>query len=209
MPTHVSTQAAGRLPLLLLAAYLLLFAVCAISPYDRAVWWAENIPILLLVALVAWLHRFHRFSGLSYFFMAFLVVLHTIGGHYTFERVPFGLVTEWFGFARNHYDRMAHFTVGFYAYPIAELLLAKRLVRHPGILLSYPLFTILAVAACYEIFEWRYALTAEADAGSAVLGSQGDIWDAQKDMLADGMGAVFATLVFWWMNRRQLAALRD
>lgn len=208
MPARPSAQPTGRLPLLLLGAYLLLFAVCAIAPYDRTVWWAENIPILLLVGLIAWLHRQHRFSGLSYVFMAFLVVLHTIGGHYTFERVPFGMITEWFGFQRNHYDRLAHFTVGFYAYPIAELLLAKRLVRHPFVLLSYPLFAILAVAACYEIFEWQYALTAEADAGSAVLGSQGDIWDAQKDMLADGLGGVFATLVFWWVNRRALGELR-
>ncbi len=208
MPAQCTPRPAARLPWLLLGAYLLLFVVCGIAPYDRAVWWAENIPILLLVALIVWLHRQHRFSGLSYVFMAFLVVLHTIGGHYTFERVPFGVITEWFGFQRNHYDRIAHFTVGFYAYPIAELLLAKRLVRHPFVLLSYPLFAILAVAACYEIFEWQYALTAEAAAGSAVLGSQGDIWDAQKDMLADGLGAVFATLVFWWVNRRALGRLR-
>jgi len=197
-----------KTPALLLIAYLVLFLVCAIEPYDRTVWWAENTPILLLVALVAWLHRYHRFSLLSYVFMTFLVVLHTIGGHYTFEHVPFGLVTDWFGFERNHYDRMAHFTVGFYAYPIAELLLRKRLVNHPGILLSYPIFAILAVAAGYEIFEWQYALTAEANAGSAVLGSQGDIWDAQKDMLADGLGAVFATLVFWLVNRHDLSTLR-
>jgi putative membrane protein len=68
--------------------YLLLFLICAISPYDRAVWWAENIPIFLLVAVIVAVHRYHNFSTISYFLMSFLVVLRTIGGHYTFERFP-------------------------------------------------------------------------------------------------------------------------
>jgi putative membrane protein len=189
-----------HLPHALLAAYALIFGICAISPYDRAVWWAENIPILLLVAVLAWVHRHHRFTPTSYLFMSVLIVLHTIGGHYTFERVPFGLVTELFDFQRNHYDRLAHFSVGFYAYPIGELLLSKKLVRSSTVLLLFPVFAIFTVAGGYEIFEWIYALTAEADAGIAVLGAQGDVWDAQKDILADGLGSLFAIGVFWWVN---------
>ncbi|MGD8311918.1 MAG: DUF2238 domain-containing protein [Gammaproteobacteria bacterium] len=179
-----------------LGGYLLLFGLCAIAPHDRAVWWAENIPIILLVGAVMWMHRYHRFSTASYLFMSVLVVLHTIGGHYTFERVPFGLVTDLFGFERNHYDRLAHFSVGFYAYPIAEILLKKRLVSSVAILVLFPVFAIFTVAGGYEIFEWAYALYADSGAGIAVLGSQGDIWDAQKDILADGLGAVFAMTVF-------------
>jgi putative membrane protein len=63
--------------------------------------------------------------------MGCLVFLHTIGGHYIFERVPFGFITELFGFSRNHFDRLAHFTVGFYAFAIAELLLFYRVYRNP------------------------------------------------------------------------------
>jgi len=196
------------LPRLLLAAYLLLFAICAIEPWDRAVWWAENLPIMILVALVAWLHRYHRFSGTAYLFMAFLVVLHTIGGHYTFERVPFDWVTGWFGFERNHYDRLAHFTVGFYAYPVAEILQARRLVRPGWLLLLFAVSAILAVAAAYEIFEWIFAVSADPVAGLTVLGSQGDPWDAQKDMLADGLGALFAIAVFRLTGRRRAPAER-
>ncbi|MDH4134208.1 MAG: DUF2238 domain-containing protein, partial [Gammaproteobacteria bacterium] len=86
-------------PLLLLALYGLVFAVCAISPYDRAVWWAENIPALIVVAGVALISRSFRFSNTSYVLMMVFIVLHTIGGHYSFERVPFGAVSEVFGFA--------------------------------------------------------------------------------------------------------------
>ena len=196
------------LPHLLLLAYAGIFVLCAIEPYDRAVWWAENIPMLLLVAVLVWTHRYHRFTGLSYAFISVLVVLHTIGGHYTFERVPFDFVTDLFGFERNHYDRIAHFSVGFYAYPIAEILLRKRLVVSKTVLILFPVFAIFTVAGTYEIFEWIYALNAEAGAGSAVLGSQGDVWDAQKDILADGLGAVLVMALFWRLHKVEMSRLK-
>ncbi|MHC4945513.1 MAG: DUF2238 domain-containing protein, partial [Planctomycetota bacterium] len=139
-----------------------------ISPYDRGVWWAENLPIMILVIVLVIIHFYQKFSALSYFLMACLVILHTIGGHYTFERVPFGFVTDLFGFERNHYDRVAHFSVGFYAFPIAELLLRRKLVTSRWILFLFPIFTIFTVAGIYEIFEWLYALSAESDKGTAV-----------------------------------------
>jgi putative membrane protein len=183
---------------ILVAAYAVLFVVAAIHPYDRAVWWAENIPIVLIVLSLALIRRYaFVFSATAYVMMFVLLYLHTIGGHYTFERVPFGFVNDLFGFERNNYDRFGHFSVGFYAYAIAEYLLVKQLVRSRALLYLFPLFSILALAAVYEIFEWLYAVNADASAGIAVLGSQGDIWDAQKDMLADGSGAVFALVLFY------------
>jgi putative membrane protein len=190
-----------RLPWILLAGYAILFVVCGIAPYDRAVWWAENLPILALVGLIAWLARHNRFSNAAWIFMSFLPVLHTIGGHYTFARVPFDFVTDTFGFERNHYDRMAHFTVGFFAYPMAEMLVRRRLVNARWIAYAFPLSVILAVAGLYELFEWQFAVLGDPQAGLEVLGSQGDVWDAQKDILADGLGAVFSLGVFALMNR--------
>jgi putative membrane protein len=176
--------------------YLLVFAICAVSPYSRSVWWAENIPMLGIALLVALIGRWHSFSPTAYLMMLVLLVLHTIGGHYTFERVPFDWVTEVIGARRNHYDRIAHFSVGFYAYAIAEVLYRKRLVNARFLLLAFPILTIFTVAAAYEVFEWIYAVSADPRAGIAVLGSQGDIWDAQKDMLADGLGSIAATIFF-------------
>jgi putative membrane protein len=190
-----------KLPHLLLLAYLLQFTLLGIEPYDRAVWWAENIPILLIVLTLVITHRYFVFSNTAYLMMACLVFLHTIGGHYTFERVPFGFITDTFGFSRNHFDRVAHFTVGFYAYAAAELLLVRNMVASRIVLFMFPLSIIIAVAGSYEIFEWIYATTADGNAGHAVLGSQGDPWDAQKDILADTLGAVIALVLFYWLHR--------
>ena len=187
---------------ILFAGYVALFVWAAISPYDRATWWAENIPIVLIVfSLVVLYVRGFVFSSAAYVLMSVLLYLHTIGGHYTFERVPFGFVTNLFGFHRNHYDRMAHFSVGFYAFAIAEALVRTRAVRSRLVLFLFPIFTIAFVAMGYELIEWWYAASAGGASGAAFLGSQGDVWDAQKDMLADTLGAVLATAWFFTLGR--------
>lgn len=198
----------NKVPYFLLLVYLGLFTICAVEPYDRSVWWAENVPVMVIVVLLIMYWKHYRFSDTSYILMSVFLLLHTIGGHYTFELVPFDFATNLFGFERNHYDRMAHFSVGFYAYPIAELLLVKGLVRSKLVLYLFPVFAIVTVAGAYEIIEWWYAVSADEAAGIAVLGSQGDIWDAQKDMLADTLGAVFAMALFLKVYRRQLRAIQ-
>jgi putative membrane protein len=189
---------ANPVPKLLFTAYLALFAWAAIDPYDRATWWAENIPIVLIATTLLILYaRGVVFSPTAYALMSVLLLLHTIGGHYTFERVPFGFVTNLFGFERNHYDRVAHFSVGLYAYAIAEALVRAKAVRSRIVLFLFPIFTIAFVAMGYELIEWWYAAIAGGPSGAAFLGSQGDIWDAQKDMLADTLGAIAATALFF------------
>lgn len=185
-----------KLPHILFGAYLGWFAALAVNPYSREVWFAENLPIVIIVALLAATYKRFAFSNTSYVLMSVLVFLHTAGGHYTFERVPFGAVTDLFGFARNHFDRIAHFSVGFYAYPIAEFIFRKGYTRSRGLLVFTGVTAIFTVAAVYEIIEWWYAAAADPAAGLAFLGSQGDIWDAQKDMLADGLGAICASVLF-------------
>jgi putative membrane protein len=188
---------------LLLAGYVALFVWAGIAPYDRATWWAENIPIVLVVAVLVLLHlRGVVFSPAAYVLMSVLVYMHTIGGHYTFERVPFGIVTDLFGFERNHYDRVAHFSVGLYAFAIAEWLERSRAVNNRIVLILFPVFAISFVAMGYELIEWWYAALEGGASGAAFLGSQGDIWDAQKDMLADTLGAIGATMLFFWLRLR-------
>lgn len=160
--------------------------------------------MVLVVSTLSATFRLFRFSDTSYAMKAVLVYMHTIGGHYTFERVPFGFVTDLFGFERNHYDRVAHFAVGLYAYPMAELLFRKRLVRAAWVRVLFPIATILSVAAIYEIIEWIYADLEGGASGAAFLGPQGDVWDAQRDMLADGLGSIVAVALFGWRHRRWL-----
>ena len=186
-----------RFPKGLFALYLALFVGLGIHPHDRAVWWAENIPIVALaLTLVVLYVRGTVLSNLAYALCSVLLILHTIGGHFTFERVPFDWVTQALGFERNHFDRVAHFSVGFWAFALAELLMQRALVARAWLAALFGVFCIGTVAALYEIIEWLYAAIAGGDAGAAFLGSQGDIWDAQKDMLADILGAMVAGALF-------------
>ncbi len=185
-----------KLPHFLLLTYVIFFISLAINPYDRDVWFAENLPILGLVLFLAITYRRFQFSNLSYIMMSVLIFLHTVGGYFTFERVPFDFITDFFGFERNHYDRIAHFSVGFYAFPVAEYLNRKNLVNSKLLMALFGILSIFTVAAIYEIIEWIYAVTTDPTAGIAFLGSQGDIWDAQKDMLADGLGAILSGIIF-------------
>ena len=182
----------------LLGAYGVLFAVLSINPIDRMTWFVENLTVWIILAVIFGLYAGGiKFSKAAYAFAFVLIYLHTIGGHYTFAMVPFGWVTDFFGFSRNHFDRIAHFSVGFYAFAVAEWLWSRRLVNNKFLLFTYPIFFIATIAMSYELIEWVYADLANPEAGIAYLGSQGDIWDAQKDMLADTLGAIFATSVFF------------
>lgn len=182
-------------PFFLAAAFIAVFAWLAIEPVSRRVWVAEVIPVIGVFLLLAGTFKQFRFSNLAYTLMAVWLFWHTVGGHYTFARVPFDWVTGALGFERNHFDRIGHFSVGLYAYPMMEWLLRRRLC---GVVTAgfFALFFIMSVAAGYEIIEWWFAVYEGGDVGADFLGAQGDAWDAQKDMLADTLGAVATILLY-------------
>ncbi|MDF5394198.1 DUF2238 domain-containing protein, partial [Vibrio parahaemolyticus] len=149
------------------------------------------IPAIgILVAIWAISIRY-QFSNTAYFLMFIWLCLHTIGAKYTFSEVPFDWFNDMIGSERNNFDRVAHFSIGLYAYPIAEYLINKKRFNK-AFSCWFALFAIMSLAAGYEIIEWWYAELAGGDEGIAFLGSQGDIWDAQKDMLCDTVGAVLS-----------------
>ena len=194
-------------PHLLAAIYVIFFVLLGIDPVSRDVWVAEVIPVVIVFALLLMTYQHFRFTNLAYGLMAFWIFWHTIGGHYTFANVPFGFVTDFFGFERNHFDRIGHLSVGFYAYPLMEWVTRKRWCG--PILASFlGVFFIMSIAAGYEIVEWWFAVVVGGGAGIEFLGSQGDIWDAQKDMLADTLGAL-ATMSLFWLVRPDRKALDD
>ncbi|WP_165313795.1 DUF2238 domain-containing protein [Vibrio ziniensis] len=181
-------------------AYSGVFVFSAICPSSRAVWIAEIIPALLILMIVWWVSIKQTLSTTSYVLFFIWLTLHTVGAKYTFAEVPFDWFNQLIASDRNNFDRVAHFSIGLYAYPIAELLIRKRLAK-PWLAASYALFCIMSIAAGYEIVEWWYADLAGGDEGIAFLGSQGDIWDAQKDMLCDTLGAL-ASLTLLNVQRR-------
>ncbi|USD63732.1 DUF2238 domain-containing protein [Vibrio sp. SCSIO 43140] len=175
--------------------YCLVFAFSAIAPSSRAVWLAEIIPAVGILVLIWAVSRKFQFSKTAYILMFIWLCLHTIGAKYTFAEVPFDWFNQIIGSERNNFDRVAHFSIGLYAFPIAEYVYRKQVMNKLPAMM-FALFAIMSLAAAYEIIEWWYAALAGGDEGIAFLGSQGDIWDAQKDMLCDTLGAVTALILF-------------
>ena len=186
-------------PYILAILFSIMFVALGINPVDREVWIVEVTPIVMTFLILVSTFKIFRFSNSSYTLMVLWMFLHTIGGHYTFANVPFDFVTELFGFERNNFDRMAHFVIGFYAFPMAELVVRKRWAG-PILASFFGLFFVISIAAGYEIIEWLYAVIDGGEAGMEFLGSQGDVWDAQKDVLADTLGAIFSLVLFWYIR---------
>jgi Predicted membrane protein len=163
----------------------------AIHPLDRQAWILENILLVIFVAALALTFRRLQLSKASYLFLAAFVVLHIIGAHYTYARMPVGLwARDYFGLSRNYYDRFAHGAFGFLlAYPIRELLL-----RFSGITRAWSLWlppgVILAVSGLFEVIESIVAESIAPGEGVKWLGGQGDEWDAQNDMLSAMVGSL-------------------
>lgn len=190
----------------LLAIFVLAWSWAAWKPVYPHDWLIENILVFLAVPVVIFGGRYFRFSDASYTLITIFMVLHVIGSHYTYAEVPFGFTLQrWLGGTRNMYDRLVHFGFGFLlAYPMREAFL--RLVQVKGFWGYYlPLDVTLALSAAYEIIEWAVAAVVSPEAGTAYLGTQGDEWDAQKDMLCAGTGAFLAMVVIaginWWYRR--------
>lgn len=190
----------NRTLLILTLIYGVLFIFSAIEPSSRAVWVAEIVPAVLILGGIYTLSQQFRFSDTAYVMMFIWLALHTIGAKYTFAEVPFDWFNQLIGSERNNFDRVAHFSIGLYAYPIAEYLIRNKHCK-PVLAGFFGLFAIMSVAAGYEIIEWWYAAVAGGDEGIAFLGSQGDIWDAQKDMLCDTLGAITSLCIMIAQSR--------
>lgn len=191
-----------RFPHILFALLVVHTLWSAIRPHDVQVWWTEMASVFLLVGALVITFRSFRFSNTAYACMGIWCAMQIIGAHYTFEFVPFGAISDLFGFERNHYDRVAHFAVGLGGIAIAELLWKRRMVNSVPTAAWFSLVFILALAGLWELVEWIYAEIDGGSAGQAFLGSQGDEWDAHKDMLLDTLSGILASLIFYLQNRR-------
>lgn len=188
----------------ILAAFSIFWLALAIRPHDRVVWLTENaLTVATVIALVATYPRW-PVSDLSYSLIAAFLVLHTIGGHYTYVRVPYETVArallgfglgDRLGWRRNHYDRLVHFSYGLLiAYPAYEML--ERYAQPTGAW-SYLLAPALIMASsmAFEVFEWWAAVLLGGGAGTDYLGAQGDEWDTHKDMGLATVGAIVTMFV--------------
>ena len=190
---------------LLYITLTLLFAIAwiwaAINPLHPDDWILENVLVVLFVPFVFWASRYFVFSNTSYVLVTVFMILHVIGSHYTYAEVPFGVnLGEWIGAERNMYDRLVHLLFGVvFTYPLFEYLQKK--VQVKGFLVYFVSFmTVSAFAGFYEVIEWIAASVVDPEAGATFLGTQGDIWDAQKDMALAVVGS-FVVLCIVWLSR--------
>ena len=192
-------------------AYALLWTALAIAPLHRSDWLLENVLTLLGIATLVATYRVFPLSRISYTALFVFFCLHTLGSHYTYAEVPYEAVAkEWlgisindlFGWERNNYDRIVHFSYGLLlAYPIREVFLRIASVRgFWGYFL--PLDLTMSTSMLYELIEWGAAVVFGGELGAAFLGSQGDVWDAQKDMALASLGALITMTVTASINAK-------
>ena len=187
---------ATKIEVSMLAAVAVAIGLSAIRPHSFAVWMTEIFWVAGLLAVLLSTRRLFRFSLAAYACFFVWMMLQTIGAYYTFELVPMDWLKEPLGLVRNPYDRIAHFTVGWFAFPFAELFLRKGWAQSVAFAAFFAVMTVVAMAGLWELVEWQYAVIDGGDAGAAFLGSQGDVWDAQKDILCDTLGALCAAAVY-------------
>lgn len=176
--------------------FALVWLVTAISPVNRFDWFLENLLVFVTVGLLSYFYRTRPLSDLSYILITIFLMLHTVGSHYTYSEVPLGFwLQDSFSLDRNHFDRIVHFCFGVLIfYPAREILF-----RYMGAgfrLSGFVAFAVIATSSTiFEIIEWIVAIVVSPEAAMAYLGTQGDIFDAQKDSALAISGTVFGLLL--------------
>lgn len=200
-----------RYCLALLVVFAAFWAALAIQPSDRWDWFLENILTLIFVPLLVASHWVLPLSRVSYTLIFLFLCLHSVGAHYTYGLVPYDQWTEslfgtrfnaLMGWERNHFDRVVHFCYGLLlAYPVRELFF--RVANARGFWSYFlPLDVVMSTSMVFELIEWAVAVWVGGDLGMAYLGTQGDVWDAHKDMALASTGALIAMSVTMAINRR-------
>ena len=186
-----------KLKLILIALFLVGLVSSAIQPHDYFTWFLEVIPAVIgLIVLISTHHKF-QFTTLTYIFILIHSYILFVGGHYTYAEVPlFDWIRDIFHHSRNNYDKVGHFTQGFIPAMIIRELLYRLDVVKKGRWLSFVTISIcVAISAFYELIEWFVAIST-GDSSNSFLGTQGDIWDTQSDMLWATIGALFMVVLF-------------
>jgi len=178
-----------------LLVLVVLLAWSGWQPYDRVTWFMEVVPIFLAVPLLMASYRRFPLTHLLYACIFVHAVILLVGGAYTYARVPFGFqLADWLGLHRNPYDKIGHFAQGFVPAMVArEILIRGKHVAMGKMLNFLVICVVLAISASYELIEWAAAV-ALGQGADEFLGTQGDPWDTQSDMLFALMGAIAALL---------------
>jgi len=192
----------------LLALVLGVLAWSGIAPHDRFTWFLEVAPVLVGLPIVLLTARRFPLTPLAYTLLALHACILMVGGKYTYAEVPLGFwVRDALGWTRNHYDRLGHLAQGFIPALVAREVMLRTSPLRPGKWLFFLVLCFaLALSATYELVEW-WTAAGTGEAADAFLGTQGDVWDTQWDMMLAGIGAITSQLLLSRWHDRQLRAL--
>jgi putative membrane protein len=192
----------------LLLAGAALLALSAFHPSDWPTWWLEVTPILIVVPILIATYRRHPFTPVVYRLVLIHAAILMLGAHYSYAEVPLGFwVRDALGLARNHYDRLGHFAQGFVpALLVRDVLLRSTPLRRGGWLFFLVTAVCLAMSAAYEWVEWWVAILF-GEGATAFLGTQGDPWDTQWDMLICTIGAILSQILLASTQDREMAEM--
>jgi putative membrane protein len=185
-----------------LAVFLAVWANSFIGTTDRSNWMLENTLVFVFLGFLLFTSRKYQFSDLSFLLVCIYLCLHVYGSKYTYAENPLGFwLQDQFDWSRNHYDRIVHFGFGFLlAYPMREMFL-KWLKFPRWVAWNLPIEITMSISAMYELVEWAVADIFFPAQGDTYLGTQGDIWDAQKDIFLAFLGAILATTIVSLVKR--------
>lgn len=187
----------SRLHINLLILFSIMLIVSFIKPKSYAIWLLEASPVIIAVGILIYTYKKFQFTDLVYVMIVITIGIVLIGAHYSYGDVPlFELISKTYGLKRNYYDRLGHIVQGIMsAFIIRELFIRKTKFRK-GFILSILVISIcLSISAFYELIEWGGALVAGSLADD-FLGTQGDKWDTQWDMLCALTGAIITVVMF-------------
>jgi len=198
----------SRLPLSCLIATAIVFLWSAINPYERGTWWMEIAPVLIALPILLTTYKKFRLTDLAYILIAVHAIILMVGGHYSYARVPaFDWLRDVTGGERNSFDGLGHLAQGFIPAIIArELLIRTSTLKAGKWMFTLIVFSCFGITAVYEIIEWTAAIML-GEGADEFLGTQGDPWDTQKDMLLAGIGAALSQLLLFRLHDRQLAKI--
>ncbi len=187
----------------LLGAYLAWWTAWSVAPRDRFIWFAENLLVFLVVPLLILTRGWLRFSRAGYACIAAFLFLHAVGAHYGYTQVPL----DWgaWGFARNHSDRVSHFAFGLLAVVPLREVLSRKAGMTGAWLQVLSVAVVLALGAAFEILEWLAVVVGHnaVEITEGYLGTQGDPFDAIKDMAFALLGASLTVTGTTLLSRRK------
>jgi putative membrane protein len=182
--------------ILMLVIFFAVLTWSGIRPHDRLTWFLEISPAVLALILLALTYRRFEFTTMTYFLILIHSCILMVGGKYTYAEVPlFNWIRDTLHTARNSYDGVGHFAQGFIPVIVAREILLRTSPLKRGKWLSFiSISVVLALSAFYELVEWWVSI-GTGSAGDSFLGTQGDVWDTQKDMALCLLGSVVSLIV--------------